>query len=104
MASSLHFVFFADHRPRLNTTLRCLLAIFAGYGLAALAAATLALVLPLPRVDAVMAAMMLAFVVHLLAVLWVFAAATLARAFVGLALPAAILGAWLALLPQGAGA
>ncbi len=45
MASSLHFVFFADHRPRLNTTLRCLLAIFAGYGLAALAAATLALVM-----------------------------------------------------------
>lgn len=104
MDPTFRFVSFADHRPRLNTTLRSLLAIFGGYGLAALAAATFSLALPLSRVDAVMAAVMLAFVVYLLAAIWVFAAATLARAFAGLLLPAVILGAWLGALPKGGAA
>lgn len=101
MGSTFHFVTFADHRPRLNTALRSLLAVFGGYGLAALAAAVFALALPLPRVDAVMAATMLAFIVYLLAAIWAFAAATLVRAFGGLLLPAAVLGVWLAILPKG---
>lgn len=104
MNSTFRFVSFADHRPWLNTTLRSLLAIFGGYWLAALAAATLALALPLPRADAVMAAVMLAFVVYLLAAIWAFAAATLARAFAGLLLPAAVLGLWLVFLPKGGAA
>jgi hypothetical protein len=88
-------VSFAEQRPGLNTGLRCLWAIFGAYGLAALAAATTARALPLPRGDAVMAAAMLSFVVYLLAAIWTFAAATLIRASGGLLLPAAILGAWL---------
>ncbi|WP_153110217.1 iron transporter [Propionivibrio limicola] len=101
MASTLNFVSFADRRPRLNTALRSLLAIFGGYGLAALTSATLALALPLARVDAVMAATMIAFFVYLLAVIWAFATATLARAFGGLLLPAGILAICFAALPKG---
>jgi hypothetical protein len=96
------FVSFAEQRPELNTGLRCLLAIFGAYGLAALAAATIALALPLSRVDAVMAAAMLSFVVYLLGAIWVFAAATLIRACGGLLLPTIFLGACLSLLSKGA--
>lgn len=95
------FVSFAEQCVRLNTGLRCLLAVFGGYGLSALAAATLALALPLARVDAVMAGVMLAFVIYLLAAVWAFAAATLLRAFAGLLLPATALGALLYFLPRG---
>lgn len=101
MSSALHMVSTSGVRRQLNTVIRTLLAIFGGYGLAALTAATFALALPLPRVDAVMAAMMLAFVVYLLAVIWVFATSTLTRVFIGLLLPAAILGIWYAFLLKG---
>ncbi|NMG63635.1 hypothetical protein GPA19_01540 [Azoarcus indigens] len=102
MSTSTHFVFFADHRPWLNVSLRSVMALFGGYGLASMVAATLAVGLPLPRPDAVMTAIMLAFLVHMLAALWVFGAATLTRAAAGLAMPAALLGLWLWLLPVGA--
>ena len=102
MSTSTRFVFFADHRPWLNVSLRSVMALFGGYGLASMVAATLAVGLPLPRPDAVMTAIMLAFLVHMLAALWVFGAATLTRAAAGLAMPAALLGLWLWLLPVGA--
>ena len=102
MSNSLPFVTFADHRPWLNTSLRALLAIFGAYGLAALSSSVFVLALPLPRVDAVMASVMLSFIIHLLAVIWVFATATLTRAFTGLLLPLIILGVWLSFLPKGA--
>jgi hypothetical protein len=51
-----------------------------------------------------MAAMMLSFLIYLLAAIWAFAAATLLRACAGLLLPAAVLGAWLSLLPGGVAA
>jgi hypothetical protein len=97
----LHVFSFAEQRPWLNTGLRCLLAIFGAYLLAALASVVFALALPLPRTDAVMAAMMLSFIIYLLAAIWAFAAATLTRAFAGLLLPAGILGLLLAALPSG---
>ncbi|MDR0441397.1 MAG: iron transporter [Candidatus Accumulibacter sp.] len=90
---------FAGRHPWLNAGLRCLLAIFGGYGLAALASTALALALPLSRMDAVMAATMLSFVIYLLAVIWTFAAATPWRAGAGLLFPAIALGAWLSVLP-----
>lgn len=104
MSSPAYLTCFADHRPRLNTALRALLAVVGGYWLAALAAATLALALPLPRVDAVMASMMIAFVIYLLAAIWAFAAATLMRAFGGLLLPAAVLGLGFLVWPTGGAA
>lgn len=76
------------HRaPRLALASRAAAAIVGGYALSALAAAVTALALPAPRAEAVVAGTLLAFVVYPAAVLWVFAAATATRAWIGLALP-----------------
>ena len=104
MNAPLSLVTFADSRQWLNTGMRVLLAIFGAYGLAAMVSSVFALALPLPKVDAVMASIMLSFIIHLVAVIWVFASATLVRAFAGLLLPAVILGVWLSLLPNGGAA
>jgi hypothetical protein len=86
----------AVDRHWLNVGARAGLAIFGGYGLALLGAAALAAGLPFEsRPDAVSLAIMLAFLLHLLAIVWVFATATVARAAVGLAIPAAFFGLWL---------
>ncbi|WP_341646055.1 hypothetical protein [Thauera sp. SDU_THAU2] len=95
---------FADHRPGLNITLRSIMAVFGGYGVAALAAAAFAVGLPLPRTDSVMAAIMLAFLVYTLAVIWVFAAATLLRSAAGLAIGAGAFAAWQWLAAPGGAA
>jgi hypothetical protein len=71
---------------------RALAAIGGGYVLAALSAAALAVFLPLARVDAALTATMLSFLVFACAVIWVFAARTATRAWVGLLLPSAALG------------
>jgi hypothetical protein len=85
-----------EHSPRVNAGLRVGLALFGGYALALLAAAALAAGLPFDdRPDAVSLAVMLAFLLHLGAAIWVFAAATLARAAQGLLIPAAIFALWL---------
>ncbi|MDR2111742.1 MAG: DUF3649 domain-containing protein [Candidatus Accumulibacter sp.] len=84
-----------ERHPRLNPGLRILLAVFGGYGAAWLGAAALASGLPLPRSDAVTLAVILAFVLQLLLILWVFATATLIRAALGVLLPALLFGAWL---------
>jgi hypothetical protein len=85
--------------PAANIGLRVLLALAGGYGLALLAASALAAGLPFDnKPDAVSLAIMLAFLLHLGAILWVFACATLARAVLGLAIPAALFGLWRLLL------
>jgi hypothetical protein len=78
---------------------RVLLAAFGGYGVAALATAFLSLTLPMERSEAVATATLLSFAILAGAVIWVFAARTLARAAIGLGLPAALLGlgVWVAL-------
>lgn len=71
-------------------------AIFGGYALAAAWAACMSLWLQqtgMARVDAVTTATMSSFVIHLCAALWVFAVATARRAWLGIALPAALLAA-----------
>ncbi|MDR2689256.1 MAG: hypothetical protein LBB76_05800 [Azoarcus sp.] len=83
-------------RQRIDVGVRTVLAVLGGYGLALLGAAALAAGLPFDfRPDAVSLAIMLAFVLHLLAIIWVFATATVIRAVVGLAIPAAFFGLWL---------
>jgi hypothetical protein len=83
-------------RHRINVGLRTGLAAFGGYGLALLGAAVFATGLPFDfKPDAVSLAVMLGFVLHLLAILWAFAAATVTRAALGLAVPAALFGLWL---------
>ena len=78
---------------------RVLLAAFGGYAVAALATAFLSLTLPMVRSEAVATATLLSFAILAGAVIWVFAARTLTRAAIGLALPLALLGLglWVAL-------
>src|SRR5450830_1598292 len=82
----------------LDVTSRILAAIVGGYALSAVTTALLAVVLPMPRVEAVITATLLSFVVFCCAVLWVFAARNAWRAWAGLAVPGVLLG--LALLAQ----
>lgn len=95
---------FIESVPWLNTGLRVLLALFGAYGVTLLATAVMSVALPLPRIEATLAAIMLGFVVQVLGVIWVIAAASLARAVAGIALPAALLGGLLYLLPAGGAA
>jgi hypothetical protein len=88
----------------LNTGVRVLLALFGAYGVALQATALLSVVLPLSRIEATMAAIMLGFVIQTLGVIWVVAARTVARAVLGLALPAVLLGLLLQLLSAGGAA
>jgi len=69
-------------------------AIGGGYALASLVAVALALVLPLDRMDAVLTGMMASLVVYAAAAIWVFAARSALRAWIGMiaaALPLAVL-------------
>lgn len=69
---------------------RVVAAVVGGYGLATLVALAVAALLPVPRGEAVLAATISSFVAYLFAALWVFAARSAARAWLGLALPAAL--------------
>ena len=80
-----------EGRRRLDILLRVLAALFA----------TAVATLPMARMDAVLAGMMGSFAVHAGAIVWVFAAGSALRAWIGLALAAApLLG--LLLLQGGA--
>ncbi|WAE54107.1 iron transporter [Stutzerimonas frequens] len=75
---------------------RTLLAVLGGYGFTYAFTAALSRALPLPRVDAVVIASLLSFIVYLIFVLWAFACASARRVVVVLAttLPLAVLGFW----------
>lgn len=74
---------------------RVVAAVVGGYGLATTASIVLARVMPGPKVDAVLAAVLLSFAVYVGAILWAFAARTAWRAWWGLlgaAVVCAVLG------------
>ena len=77
---------------RLAIASRTVLAIVGSYVFAALAAASLSTLLPMPRPQAVLAATMLAFVLYCAMAIWAFAAASARRgwlvALACMALPA----------------
>ena len=84
----------APVRYRLAVAARILAATAGGYGVSALAATALALWLPATRLEAALTGTLASFIVWVVAVLWVFAADTAARAWLGLgmlALPIAVL-------------
>lgn len=72
---------------------RAVAAILGGYVVAALFTAAWSVWLPGPRAEATLTAMMLSFAVHAGAVVWVFAARTAGRAWLGLAAPSLVMGA-----------
>jgi len=84
-------------RWRLAVASRVLAAVIGGYLLAALASVCLAYFLPLlfqsSRAEAAVLSMTLSFLVYLPAVLWCFACRTPWRAWLGLLVPSAVLGA-----------
>ncbi|MEL6060097.1 MULTISPECIES: iron transporter [unclassified Methylobacterium] len=91
---------------RLAVAARVLLAIVGGYGVAALASALLALVLPVARPEAVSTGMIASFAIMAAAVIWVFAARTVGRAalVLGLAAASLIAALWCAGAFQAGGA
>jgi hypothetical protein len=78
---------------RLAVASRAVAALFAGYLLASLASVCLAHWLPLARAEAVVISMMLSFLVYLVAVIWCFACRSAWRAWLGMLIPCALLGA-----------
>ena len=93
-------------RYRLGVASRAVAAIAGGYALSSIAAVLLTLALPASRAEAVLTATMLSFLVYLGAVVWVFAAATAGRAWLGLIVPAVVLGgaAWILRMASVGGA
>lgn len=80
-------------RSRLRVLARVLAAVLGGYALAALSAVAVALLYRAPREEAVLAASLPAFLVYAGAVLWAFAARSAVRAWLGIGVPAVLLGA-----------
>ena len=78
---------------RLAVTSRIIAALFGGYLLAALTSVCFTQWLPMSRADAVVTGMLASFLAYLGAVIWCFACRSAWRAWAGIVLPAAILGA-----------
>jgi hypothetical protein len=75
---------------RLGVASRAVAAILGGYALTATASGLLALTLPMQRADAVLTATLLSFILYVCAALWAFAADSALRAWLGIAVPAAV--------------
>jgi len=87
-------------RYRAVVASRALAAGAGGYALAAVSAAFLAqimVLLGMVRNEATMGATMLAFIIQMVAVLWVFGCASAKRAWLGMLVPTAVVGglAWM---------
>ena len=78
---------------RLDVATRSVAAIVGGYVLAALVTMLLSVSLPMARSEAVMTATLLSFALYTCAVMWVFATRSALRAWLGLAIPAAVIAA-----------
>lgn len=78
--------------PRVGIASRSLAAILGGYALAANTSSFLALALPMDRAQAVLTGMLVAIVSCACAALWAFAVRTAWRAWLGIGLPAVMMG------------
>lgn len=70
-------------RYRLGVASRCLAASVGGYALASASSAFIAALVPAAPAQAAVSGMMLAFVLYVVAVLWVFACASATKAWLG---------------------
>ncbi|MDM3885195.1 DUF3649 domain-containing protein [Pseudomonas sp. BCRC 81390] len=77
---------------RLAVTSRSLAALLGGR-LASMASVCIALVAPLPQVDATLTGLLLSFVFYLLAFIWCFACRSALRAWLGVLAPTVLLSA-----------
>ena len=99
MPNSGRFAKAPDYRRGMAIAVRVTAAIGGGYGLASLVALALALVLPLGRMDAVLAGMMAGLIAYAAAAVWAFAARSALQAWIGM-VGAAVPFAALALVGQ----
>lgn len=76
---------------RLAVASRCLAALLGGYLLASMASVCIALLAPLPRVDATLIGLLLSFVFYLLAFIGCFACRSAWRAWLGVLLPSLLM-------------
>ena len=76
---------------RLAVASRCLAALLGGYLLASMASVSIALLAPLPRVDATLIGLLLSFVFYLLAFVGCFACRSAWRAWLGVLLPSLLM-------------
>ncbi|EKT4457607.1 DUF3649 domain-containing protein [Pseudomonas putida] len=76
---------------RLAVTSRSFAALLGGYLLASLASVCIALLAPLPKVDATLIGLLLSFVFYLLAFIWCFACRSAFRAWLGVLAPSLLL-------------
>ena len=87
---------------RVGIASRAVAALVGGYAFATVAGVFLSRVLPMARADAVLAATLASFGIFAAAVIWVFAARSAMRAWLGLLIPIAVLGAAASLIGSGA--
>lgn len=79
---------------------RIIAAIFGAYAFAAASCALLALILPLPKAQSTLTAMMLSFLLYALGAIWVFSVHKTRTAWCGLILSTAVLSSLTYLLGQ----
>lgn len=77
---------------RLAVASRVAAAVLGGYAFATVVGVFLSRTLPMTRADAVLAATLASFGLYAVAAIWVFAARSATRAWLGLLLPMAVLG------------
>lgn len=83
----------APPRHRLALLSRLLAAVFGGYLLASVSTVFLSFVLPAVLPEAVLGATLFSFAIYTAAIVWVFAARSATRAWLGLLLPGGALAA-----------
>jgi len=80
---------------------RVLAAALGGYALASALTVLLALIWPLPKSQAVLAATMLSFTLYAAAVIWVFSVRSVTRAWLGMLIPTVLVAALCWVLQAG---
>lgn len=93
-----------DLRARLSVASRIAAAVIGGYALASAFSSLLALTLPMRQHEATLMALVLSFLWYAIAVMWVFHARSVTRAWIGMVVPAAVLAllCWLLMRTGGA--
>lgn len=81
--------------PRWSIFSRVMAAILGGYLFTSIVIALLAIVLPGSRVEAVLTAMLLSFLIYACVVMWVFACRSASRAWTGILLSSLVMGSLL---------
>jgi hypothetical protein len=79
-------------RPRLALISRIVAAVIGGYALASVFSIFLSYLLPSELPEAVLGATLFSFAIYTAAIIWVFAAASATRAWLGLLIPGALMG------------